>query len=782
MARASLRFKISFTQGLLFFCTISPLSNLFAWSPYKKPVGIEASTCGKTPYPLYLTARHIEGKGIGYKQGYTTLEGFFASLDETFVPFLDLRGHIFNNGRPAANLGLGARYLATSRIFGINCYYDYRETKHQSYNQISFGLESLGEIIDLRANGYIPLGRTKSSLYSPSFKAFQGNTMYISMKRECALGGFDLELGAHLDTFPKIPLYFALGPYYFTGHGKNAWGGEGRITASFYDYVKIAGNVSYDTLFKWIGQGEVGITISFGRRKTLTEGQNSCKSTRALARRLLQPVDYKEIIVLDTKHETLTAINPTTQNPYVFWFVDNTSNSLGTIESPFPTLLQAQNASSSYDIIYVFPGDGSSTGMDNGIFLKDNQMLLGSATDHTIATTAGNVTIPTFTTTMPLFTNSLSLTPCVTLANNNTVSGLYCHFTSLAIAGQAINNTSISYNTYTATPSQPQPNNVAISLQESQGTLEMFNNTFSTEDIPGSIGILAQNSTVKADVIVANSSFLNHASGCVVLQNTGTSSGTLTVNCNTFTAPIGLVYSQGVIGGVSSSLKATVSQNSFTNFEQESIIFFSGATGSLETTILGNNVAPGSLLPADDNDHGGSAIICFCSEDSRLISTIQNNLVTGAKQFGIAFVNASTQNVLGYISNNLVENCGLNPGNTLFGGGIGVAILADGNTRATVAKNTLTNNALPPTIENNGGVLAINLSMTVSVGELCLTLVENTSTTGYTLYNTTSSPTAINLEEGYQTNTGFINIAPTSLQPLPPAGPINIVPKGFCQN
>lgn len=30
------------------------------------------------PYPARVTVRHIEPNGIGYKQGYTTLEGFFA--------------------------------------------------------------------------------------------------------------------------------------------------------------------------------------------------------------------------------------------------------------------------------------------------------------------------------------------------------------------------------------------------------------------------------------------------------------------------------------------------------------------------------------------------------------------------------------------------------------------------------------------------------------------------------------------------------------------------------
>lgn len=49
-----------------------------------------------TVTPDRLTARHIEAKGIGYTQGYSTLEGFFTHPDwthGTFIPFLDLRAH-----------------------------------------------------------------------------------------------------------------------------------------------------------------------------------------------------------------------------------------------------------------------------------------------------------------------------------------------------------------------------------------------------------------------------------------------------------------------------------------------------------------------------------------------------------------------------------------------------------------------------------------------------------------------------------------------------------------
>ena len=81
-----------------------------------------AEDCGSGPKSMRITARHIEGRGVGYTQGYSTLEMFLAppaSVDKSFLPFLDLRGHIFNKGKPAANAGFGLRFIG-NHIFGIN--------------------------------------------------------------------------------------------------------------------------------------------------------------------------------------------------------------------------------------------------------------------------------------------------------------------------------------------------------------------------------------------------------------------------------------------------------------------------------------------------------------------------------------------------------------------------------------------------------------------------------------------------------------------------------------
>ena len=412
--------------------------------------------CGDSPRPMRVVARHIEANGIGYNQGYTTLEGFFSPLKplgNTWVPFLDLRGHAFNNGKLAANAGLGLRYIGNSRVWGINAYYDYRNTTRQHYNQVAMGLETLGRVWDFRLNGYLPVGDKTSRFYDTKFSAFSGNQLILSRKRQFAMKGANAEAGLHVDTIKHVPFYFAAGPYYLEGQGKVAWGGELRAVIDLYDFIRLEGNTSYDKVFKWIGQGQVSIMIPFGSKRRIHQDKGkSCSLALALSERALQRVDRFEIIPIDSKRKKTTAIDPATGNPYVFWFVNNTSHSAGTFESPFKTLAAAESASSPYDVIYVFPGDGTSTGMSTGITLQNNQKLFGASVVQTLPTTLGTIQIPTFASLQPVVTNtnSTGVIDVVLVQNNNEISGLCLNGGNGDTIGQvnsSINNLTVANNT-----------------------------------------------------------------------------------------------------------------------------------------------------------------------------------------------------------------------------------------------------------------------------------------------------------------------------------------------
>jgi hypothetical protein len=351
-----------------------------------------------SPRPLRISVRHIEGKGIGYSEGYTTIETFFAPIHhlDTWIPFLDLRAHIFNDGFPAINAGAGLRYAGNS-IWGINAYYDYRETSHSRYNQIALGLESLGKKWDYRINGYLPVGSKESSYYHFQFSHFTGHSMILSRQYEFALKGINAEVGSHFFKIRHAPAYIAAGPYYLSGAGKDAIGGSLRLSFDCFKYCKVEGISSYDTLFHGAVQGQFSLNIPLGPHKELKpKNKKTAKQRKRLFTQALERVDRAEIIPVSHKKSYASAINPSTHEPYVFWFVDNTAvgSGQGTYEHPFSLLASAESESKPYDVTYVFSGDGTKQNLNTGFIMKKNQRLFGAGIKQTLPTEQKHSCIP----------------------------------------------------------------------------------------------------------------------------------------------------------------------------------------------------------------------------------------------------------------------------------------------------------------------------------------------------------------------------------------------------
>lgn len=384
---------------------------------------------------LQITAKHIEGKGIGYTEGYSTLAGFFAPspwITGNWIPFIDIRGHIFNSGRPAANAGGGVRYLS-KRAWGLNTYYDFRQTNHKNYNQVSVGLESLGEKWDFRINGYLPIFGKQSAPYDIKFGYFSGHSMILSRKKEFALKSIQAEAATHTLKIRHTAAYLAAGPYYLAGSGEAAWGGKARLAFNFFSYFTAEAIASYDTLFRGVYQGRISLNIPLGSKKTVPYS----KKEKQRLQYIHQSVDRNEIIPTDKAHFNTPAINPKTQEPYVFWFVDNTSHSNGTYESPYPLLAQAELKAQEYDVIYVFPGDKTDLNLDTGFIMKKDQRLFGSGISHILPTQQKNyilnVKIPKMTDTSPLITlanSPESARGVIALADYCEVAGIHVTSTS----------------------------------------------------------------------------------------------------------------------------------------------------------------------------------------------------------------------------------------------------------------------------------------------------------------------------------------------------------------
>lgn len=106
------------------------------------------------------------------------------------------------------------------------------------------------------------------------------------------------------------------------------------------------------------------------------------------------------------------------------WFVNNT-NPLpgnGSYKNPFNQLILAQQASKKGDIIFVFPGDNTTTGMDQGFVMKTGQRLLGAGVHHKINFPQRKLVVRAASTTLPYITNTNG--SVIVLANSCEVSGI----------------------------------------------------------------------------------------------------------------------------------------------------------------------------------------------------------------------------------------------------------------------------------------------------------------------------------------------------------------------
>ncbi len=338
-------------------------------------------------------AKHREHGGVGYDTGYTTLETFLTpNWVKSFQPFLDARGHILNNGTFATNLGIGMRYLLdpNSWALGGNFYFDFRDLGKQNAYQFGLGLEALSQNIDFRANGYIPFAGTHLTYDSPSLIPEESSLFYQSRLR-AVLPNIDMEVGFPILRDP-INLYLALGSYYLFGRSirscdfGNAWGGKTRLVARVYDGIELAFDTYFDRIFHFNPQGVISLSYPLGpanliqgnKRWNRRYPSSTCQGVGRQMALMTQDVVRQEIIPIQQKTTKQRLINPATGLPYHVLYVSNTSGSIGTFEDPYATLLAAQNASKANEIIYVFTGDGTTTGQDAGLTMKPGQILQGS--------------------------------------------------------------------------------------------------------------------------------------------------------------------------------------------------------------------------------------------------------------------------------------------------------------------------------------------------------------------------------------------------------------------
>ncbi|MBR9972252.1 inverse autotransporter beta domain-containing protein [Magnetospirillum sulfuroxidans] len=145
----------------------------------------------------------LEGK-LGTERHLGEVDLFLpVAQDHHTLLFADIRTRMDDQGSREGNFGLGVRTMLESGWnLGGYGYFDRRRSELDNYfNQVTLGAEALSQDWDLRANGYIPVGRTTHLEDSLNSAEVSGTSVIFRGGEERSLGGFDAEIGWRLPVF-----------------------------------------------------------------------------------------------------------------------------------------------------------------------------------------------------------------------------------------------------------------------------------------------------------------------------------------------------------------------------------------------------------------------------------------------------------------------------------------------------------------------------------------------------------------------------------------------------
>ncbi len=370
---------------------------------------------------------HSSPGGICYPRGYSSIDLFYGTQTEAnWYTYIDARAHIFNDGKPAINLGIGSRYLCecSDMIYGINLYWDYRDAKHTTFHALGAGVEFFWPCWEIHLNGYVPVNRHKKS-YRTGFQEFSGNSAIFYKKYELAMSGGDITLGYKFLDCDCFDIKALITGYYFQGdYGEHAGGGMLRLRSNITDWITVEGSVSYDNEFKWLGQGELALNFPFGGPvKRCQRAVACCEDLIAIEEQLVSKPERFEIIVTTSHKKKSRARNPFTGDVMNFIFVNNlVIAGAGTIESPYPTVTEARDRMDIGDVIYVFPGDRTTNGYNEGVVLREDAGIFGAGRQIDTPTRFGDVVIPRQTSDLPILENPIG--PVITIEGRGFVCGM----------------------------------------------------------------------------------------------------------------------------------------------------------------------------------------------------------------------------------------------------------------------------------------------------------------------------------------------------------------------
>lgn len=778
-----------------------------------------------------------EGAGV---QPFTSIEGFIPILQNPGRNITFLQGRLLLDDRStmAGNLLLGHRFASEDgkRFSGIYASYDTRNTGDNTFNQLGFGFESIGNI-DFRANVNLPVNNSRQLINNnlTGVVAFQGNSLFPQRIYDVALHGIDAEVGTRLAKIGSGDVRGYVGGYYYAGNDiKDTFGWKTRLVVRPTDFINLGVSLQNDALFDTRAVFTVGLTFP-------GSGATKGRTDRSAASRLGELVERQDTIAVKrdrmidySASNQITVINPVTGavQPLRVTFVTPGATGTGTAESPSGNFTTALSSASTGDVVYVQGSPTITAATVAGFRVPTGVQLLSTGPVQTVNTVQlGAVNLPNSGSglfpvlTVPATTGTGA--GIVTLSSNSTLSGFdvrvpttSTQFASLGsgiptnldargIVGSGISNVTIANNIVSGARRE------AIDLSQATGNITINNNTVRDSGVnSGENAIRVQNSTGTVNLGIARNTITNNNG--ILASLSGTATGTATIANNNITTTrtgVSLRVSENA------NLTSTTTGNTIngTTTSTEGVVFRAFGNGQGTTTISNNTI----------NNIRGRGVAVEVGDTAKPQVTVSGNTITGSRTNGVNVIASGNADTRVTVSGNTINNTtgvgvqvdtseaarlrfGLTSNTISNSGSLGVSVNASGTSNVSVIadNNTLTNNNTVTGTQNPPTPSAFDIAADpLSLRDrptVCVRLNNNRGTgntvADYSLYNGNSATNGaiFQVENGvFGTNTGRItlqayngtNLVPATATPtaigsatISTGSGFTSVANGFCPN
>lgn len=383
---------------------------------------------------------------VGGKFGHTRRIGeadlfLPVAQDGERLLFLDLRGIMDNLEQREGNFGLGYRQmLENGWNLGAYGFFDRRQssTAHH-YSQVTVGAEALGPDMDLRVNGYIPIGQTTNEVEGSARADIVGSTIQIQSGYEHAYYGTDAEMGWRVPLFEaesdkELRLYG--GGYWFDADKSDAVAGPRlRLEFRLYDPLEEMPGTRLTTSIEVQRDDARGTQEFFGLKLRFPlQPEPSTRRMTPQERRMTDPV----IRDVDIVTQSATVVEAAK-------FDGQALSSVATINNG-TTAQSAINAAGTNTLIVV---QGTTSVTSQLTLLTGQTLSSGGSTIMLTGASSGRAVSFTLPGGNGALTGAIAGTSVLSLSQGSTLRGLTVENTSTTANSHAVSAANISGATIT---------------------------------------------------------------------------------------------------------------------------------------------------------------------------------------------------------------------------------------------------------------------------------------------------------------------------------------------